>query len=28
MTPAFNIDPTTVMLYEESTGVVHAKAKS
>jgi hypothetical protein len=27
MTPAFNIDPTTVMLYEESTGVVHAKDK-
>ena len=27
MSPAFNIDPTTVMLYEEATGVVHAKGK-
>jgi len=25
MSPAFNIDPTTVMLYEELTAVVHAK---
>ena len=25
MSPAFNIDPTSVMLYEEATGVVFAK---
>jgi hypothetical protein len=28
MTPAFNIDPTSVMLYEEITGVVYEKNKS
>ena len=28
MTPAFNIDPTTVMLYEEATGVVLSKDKA
>ena len=28
MSPAFNIDPTTVMLYEELTGVVHAGDKA
>jgi hypothetical protein len=27
MSPAFNIDPTSVMLYEELTGVVYAKDK-
>lgn len=27
MSSAFNIDPTSVMLYEEATGVVHAKDK-
>ena len=27
MSPAFNIDPTSVMLYEEATGVVLAKDK-
>ncbi|MGE3692912.1 MAG: hypothetical protein AB7F98_16175 [Novosphingobium sp.] len=28
MSPAFNIDPTSVMLYEELTGTVYAKDKS
>ncbi len=27
MSDAFNIDPTSVMLYEETTGVVHARDK-
>lgn len=27
MSPAFNIDPTSVMLYEETTGVVLTKDK-
>ncbi len=28
MSPAFNLDPTSVMLFEELTGVVHAKDKA
>ncbi len=27
MSPAFNIDPTSVMLYEELTGVIHTRNK-
>ncbi len=28
MSPTFNLDPTSVMLYEELTGVTFAKAKA
>lgn len=28
MSPAFNLDPTSVMLFEELTGVTYAKDKS